>query len=466
MEPGTLYAATARADITPPVGIAHANWGAQAHETAQGVDLALWATVLALRSGDTTAVLVDLDLGGLGAGDATAIREAVAVQNGIPASHVRLAYTHTHSGPSTHTSGGWVKRGAEQVPVFIAALKDKVTGAVWEALQHLEPVRMAAGSGSSKIAVNRRFKTPEGKVVVGHNWEGPVDHEVNVVRFDRHDGSALATLVNYACHPIIVGPYNNLITPDFPGVVKRTVEAAIGGHCLFLQGAAGDVGPVEGCTVRNPLEVYRKLGQRLGYEAVRVAVELESAPRQERYVQTLESGAPLAVYSYESKDVAPVDLRVVTRTARLPLRPFPPFAEAEAEAQQRAGELQALRQQGSEEEIRWAGMRAKRARQAAERSRAYAGKSHAELELHAIRLNNVAIVGTPGEPFVSIGLEVKSSTPFTHTLFSGYSNAGGSYLPMPEDYAHGGYEVDITPYTPEAAAILIDECITLLDELS
>ena len=35
------------------------------------------------------------------------------------------------------------------------------------------------------------------------------------------------------------------MTPEYPGIVKRVVEAALGGHCLFVQGACGDVGPRE-----------------------------------------------------------------------------------------------------------------------------------------------------------------------------------------------------------------------------
>jgi uncharacterized protein YecE (DUF72 family) len=46
-----LLAGVARTDITPPLGIAHAGWGAQSHQRAAGVDLPLWATALALSDG-------------------------------------------------------------------------------------------------------------------------------------------------------------------------------------------------------------------------------------------------------------------------------------------------------------------------------------------------------------------------------------------------------------------------------
>ena len=50
----TLLAGAARADITPPIGIAHANWGAQTHERAAGIDLPLTVTALALGDGEHT----------------------------------------------------------------------------------------------------------------------------------------------------------------------------------------------------------------------------------------------------------------------------------------------------------------------------------------------------------------------------------------------------------------------------
>jgi hypothetical protein len=248
-------------------------------------------------------------------------------------------------------------------------------------------------------------------------------------------------------------------------MVKRVVEAATGATCLFLQGATGDVGPIEGCTSRTPLAVYRKLGTRLGHAAASVAVNLETACKQDRYLRTLESGAPLGVFEYEIQPDQEIVLEVATRTVRMPLKEFPPFEVADAEAKKYAGELQRLHKEGTEDEVRWAGMQAKRSRMRAERSRHYHGKSHIELEIQAIRINDIVIVGMPGEPFVEIGLAIKAGSPFAHTLFSGYSNVGGSYIPMADAYPVGGYEVDVTPFRPEAAQAVIDESLTLLHGL-
>ena len=62
-QPSGLQAGVARTDITPPVGIAHLNWGSQTHVEAQGIDPAgMYATALVLSDGRTKFAMVDIDL--------------------------------------------------------------------------------------------------------------------------------------------------------------------------------------------------------------------------------------------------------------------------------------------------------------------------------------------------------------------------------------------------------------------
>jgi hypothetical protein len=204
----------------------------------------------------------------------------------------------------------------------------------------------------------------------------------------------------------------------------------------------------------------------LGHAAVSIALDLQTAPKQERYMRTLESGAPLGVFEQVPLPDKCVTLRVAHRTVNRPLKKFVPFEEADAEATRDAQELLQLRQANNEAAIRVAGMRAKRSRTLAERSRAYYGKSHTPLEIQAIRINGIVLIGMPGEPFVEIGLAIKAGSPFPHTPFSGYSNVGGSYIPMADVYPVGGYKVNVTPYKPEAAQAVVVETLTLLHDLA
>lgn len=468
-----LKAGIARTDTTPPIGIAHANWGAQVHQRAAGVDLPLWATALALDDGDQTVVIVDVDIINIREPDSNNCQQEIAHRTGLPVENIRMSYTHTHSGP-TGTSGrpSWTTEGTEMVDSYQEQLRHKMAGVAEAAIRNLQPARFETSRGSSSIAVNRRFQRPEdGAVIVGRNWSGPVDQEVKVVRIDTTDGDPLAAIVNYACHPITVGPDGDLITPDFPGVVKRVVEQSTGATCLFLQGATGDIGPIRG-GARNGLNEYHRLGTILGLDASSVWWGTEVPRTVERYEGTLESGAPLAIYHDDLANQPSIgsggQLKVGTREMHLPVKQFHPADELEAEFNQHLADLNRLRETGgSDEEIREKTMLCKRASMRAAQSRQNEGKTHLTLQAQAFVLGgNTALVAIPGEPFVKIGLAVKQQSPFEHTLFSGYSNLGGGYIPMSEDYPFGGYEFEVSPFAEGAAERVIDECVALLNDLS
>ena len=119
---------------------------------------------------------------------------------------------------------------------------------------------------------------PEQKrIVLGRNYGGFTDHVLPVARIDDEHERPIAILVNYACHPTIMAHRNRLITPDFPGPLRRTVEANVGGVCLFLQGAAGDRHPRP--SFSSDAKEYRKIGQLLGLEAAKVAIGLRPSRR-------------------------------------------------------------------------------------------------------------------------------------------------------------------------------------------
>jgi hypothetical protein len=464
-----LYAGVARTDITPPLGIAHAGWGAQTHQRATAIDLPLWATALALSDGAQTVVIVDVDLIYIWDNEAPAVMQAVAGLTGLPQTHIRVSYTHTHSGPINGANwSSWIKEGSEMVPAYDALIQHHVAGVAHAALQRLRPAQIAAGAGQAQIAVNRRFQRPEdGAVVVGRNWSGPVDPEVKVVRIDDEHGQPLAALVNYACHPITVGPDCTAITPDYPGVVKRVVEQNTGATCLFLQGAAGNVGPIRGVARGGQFE-YRRLGAILGSEASRVWWELQPRPSRERYAGTLESGAPLAIYADDPQPEVDTTLRVATRPLNLPLKQLPPPEQLEAEFDDYNARLNELRATGGgEAELLELTMLAKRAGMRADLARRSQGQTHRTFELQVFAIGaSIALVALPGEPFVEIGMAVKRGSPFPNTLFSGYSNIGWAYIPMPDAYPLGGYEVEITPFSPDAAGQIVDESLALLHELA
>jgi neutral ceramidase len=462
----TLLAGVASADITPPIGIAHANWGAQTHERATGIDLPLTVTALALGDGETTSLIIDVDCCWLWDPLFQETLAAVTALTELPEESVRIAYTHTHSGPQAGTAHQWVGAGVEMWEPYQRNVQQVVAGAAWTALGSLQPVRVSAAEGSSNISVNRRFQRPgDGVVVVGRNWEGVRDPAVQVLRFDSLTGDPVAAVVHFGCHPITVGPDNDLITPDYPGVVKQVVGDATGAMSLFLQGAAGDVGPVRGVAF-DGVNQYQRIGTILGLEAAKLWWEADPVKTGEEYLGTLESGAPLARYLDMPLSDEPATVRAARRVVELPAREAEDAAALEAALETHLATLARLRaEDGSDDEIRQETMSVKRAGMRARLYRRLEGCATVPVEIHATSIGDeIALLAVSVEMFAATGLAIKAGSPFAHTLVSGYSGPSCGYLPTADAYPLGGYEIEITPFAPGAAEACVEASVALLRE--
>ena len=97
-----------------------------------------------------------------------------------------------------------------------------------------------------------------------------------------------------------------------------------------------------------------------------------------------------------------------------------------------------------------------------------------DLEVWALRINDIGIVAVNGEPFAELGLEVKRNSPLAHTLFLGYSNGCLGYFPTPEAFDEGGMEVveSVRNYllpsglTPAWGPAIVRTSLELLAELA
>jgi hypothetical protein len=448
-----LTAGAGRSDITPPVGIAHAGWGAATHQRAEGLDMPFFATALYVTDGDLEIAIVDLDMGVLTNEDDAAIRAAVETTSGIKPENLRLSATHTHSGPVNR--GSWLDEGMDLVGPYWDSLPSRVAEAVNTARWAAKPAHVGVGKGTSTINVNRRPALENGILFTGRNWDGVVDHEVGVVAINDTDGNPIATILNYACHPTILGPANKLLSPDYPGTARKVVEQYGGGLCLFLQGAAGNCGPTHGFI--GEVAVAEWLGNRLGLEAARVRLEIDPVPRKERLVEVVQSGADLGMYEDDAAGEPDDTLRVINTTATLPIGQFPSVKDAQAEFDSVVETLNSTRETGTEAEIKLAVSNAKRANFVLSNSKR-TEDGPMGMRVQAMRIGPAALVGIPVEAFCEIGMAVKEASPAAQTLFSGYTNGSLGYMPMADNFEEGGYEVTTTPMAAGAAEETITPC--------
>jgi len=426
-----LSVGVARADITPPVGIKSLGFAARGPLTRYHDPLL--ATALVFVMGSQRAALIGCDLLDLDAGTVQEIRRRINAKTGIPESAITIACTHTHYGPDAHRD-----RADPMVNAYHANLIHVLTGIVEAAAATLRPARIGVGWGASDIGVNRREKLPDGQIILGQNPTGPIDRAVGVLRIDALDGAPLACIVNFQTHPVSQTWQVDHISADYPGSMRVTVEKLIPAPCLFLQGASGNINTA---WMEPSYEPARTLGVRLGCEVVRVWETIQPTPTDQLAVAGQVVDLPRTRYGSPEGAAA-----VVAET------------EQEIETLKAEGAFEGL--------IRWAKKRLTFAQEALDSWKTGELPTPVKAECQAWRIGDLGLVTTPAEVFNEIGAQVKDGSPFTHTFFLGYTNDSIGYIPVPEAYAEGGYEVvHASQVAPEAAGVLIEACIGLLKSL-
>jgi hypothetical protein len=458
-----LKAGAARAVINPPLTMSQGGWGAQTHITPTRIESDFWSTALVLGDGRSAAVVLDLDLCLLTNEQAERIRSAVAAALRIDKRQIRVSTTHTHAGPVVGDSSHTANR--ELLELYFRYITEQCVSAALEAAGRQTVVAVHAEYGLCHIGKNRRQTMDSGRVITGYEPTGETDPTVSVIRFDDESGNVVASIVHYATHPTTLGYTNTEASPDYPGVAKRFVERTVGGICLFLQGATGDIGPGPGGFL-DRIDVVRDIGTMLGCAASQALIEAKSKQFEYSFSEVVESGASLGIWSRERKPLVPEAFQVVSAMVSLPVGPLQPTEELERIGDELVGQLTRLREANAPaEQIREINFQVKRNNMALRKSRNFYGKPTAEIEAHVIRIGDAVLIGIPLEPFSATGKLIREKSPFPYTLFSGYSNGSNGYLATAEAFTYGGYEVMQTAFAPEAADLLAQQIVQLLEKL-
>jgi len=139
-----------------------------------------------------------------------------------------VACTHTHHGPDMLGFWGKPLEGIGGIdPNYAERVRAAVSASQAAAIAAMEPALLRVGSIAAPDFVTN-FRDPE-----------IVDDELSVLRAIRPDGSVIATLCDYPCHPEVVAADNTDVTADFAGHLCRSVEASVGGVAVFAAGALG-----------------------------------------------------------------------------------------------------------------------------------------------------------------------------------------------------------------------------------
>jgi len=189
---------------------------------------------------------------------------------GIPAENILIGVTHTHSAPDAYAfpdEKGNVGADLKYLDWCVVQIADAVNEAI-ENLQNAD-LKIAVGEAKGKIA---------------YNYYAPklYDPRCGVIQAIGNDGKTIATLVNYAIHPEVIGNSRDILSPDMVGPLYDRIEEKAGGMAIFMNGAQGGM-----VTADNRRENGKEASdwaecQRIGFlladEALRI---VNDAPIQE-----------------------------------------------------------------------------------------------------------------------------------------------------------------------------------------
>lgn len=383
-----LQAGVAKSNITPPLGGSMYGYGARGSNVSAGVHDPIFAKAIVLSDGTQKLAVVTLDLGSMPRESTLNIRKLV--QDATDIDTVLLVASHTHSAPSL------VAGFPNQDSPYIGELESKIAEAIAAANDKLQPATIGVGWGRAEEGHNRRWVNDDGTVtMLWGNRERkptkPLDYAVGVIAVDTPAGKPIATLVNFSCHPVVLGPENLLISADYPGAMMGQLENEVGGQAMFVQGAAGDINPFWDKTAPEDgaFEQVTKMGETIAKEVQRVRGEIA---QWETDVQL-----DLARQEYELQQRWDFDDPDAKKSAD------PDFAR-----------IMQYYLDGF-----------KRERNA---------------EVNTVLIGSrIALATFPGEFFVEHGLHLKESSVIKNTFFVGYTNGAVGYFPTIRAAAEGGY---------------------------
>jgi hypothetical protein len=442
-ETTVFCAGAATVKITPAVGTPMA--GYYGKRGVQGVLDDLFAKAVVFNDGKTKVAMVVCDLLGLPRTVVVEARQLIEQKTGIPADHVMISATHTHTGPvipGDSEIDNLVIGNDKHCQEYVRQLPKWIAESVEKADKQASAARVSFGSDKeSGISFIRRFRMKDGSVA----WNpgklnpniiqpiGTIDPQVNVVSVDSFGNPTptskpMLTYVNFANHLDTTGGL--LVSADYPATLAKRLADYKGQGMLtmFANGTCGNI---------NHLDVHSATPQ--------------SGPEEAKRIGTILAGAVLKAYLHLTP-VQDTTLQVRRETVSLPLAPYTEneLREARKIVARNGANATFLEQVKAYRIVDVANQKGK----------------PLDVDVQVIALGrDIAWVALPGEVFVELGKSIKAKSPFRQTNVIELSNGYCYYIPNRSAYAEGQYEVVTSRYAEGAGEMLTATASRLLDEL-
>ena len=399
-----LLAGASSAEYTPEVmkvKISLGGYSARWGKPANSVHDPVRAEALVLKSGENMIAIVTMDIGGISTGLREKILEKLS-GTGINDSNFLITATHSHSAPS----------GFSKHPDYYEFTINQAAKAIKSALANLKPATLRVGQKQVPgLTRNRRdpsYDYGTRRFDSSYDPKNPLnitDDTITVIRVDGQDGKPIALLVNFATHATVLGSDSFAVSADWPGAMKKRLESEFpGAVAMFMNGAQGDQEPV--MLDVEPLSDLQYL-ERIGNDIAEAALPLvkDSQPVNAEPINSL------------------IERNKVKAWVKLYNVPILKSA---------------------------------------------LGKEYSEMPLMAMKAGDVVFMAIPLEAISKIGITLKKSAQgfgYKYPIVAGLANAHFGYCATPDEFARGGYEVNLTAFGKMEAGFVIGEMMLILRQM-
>lgn len=349
----------------------------------------LSARAMALKSNESTVVIVNVDICGLTDVFTGLIKQEIYLKDHLPAEAIFINCSHTHFAPVAQDCLTWQEHSQRPDSSFLySTVKKGIINAIESALKEMTPAELSFGRGTTDIGFNRSLTDhPE-----------LYDNAVDVIKVNYTGKNTESYLFLTACHPVFstAGKLHYTLSANYPGVARKLVEERTGtSNSLFLQGTTGDIDPKDNGEYIT--------GEKLSNEVIAVL------------------GRPM------TKIAGPISCHL--DTIDIPVAPWPKeeIIAYRAENIGKTGDVYA------EKNVKWCDLMFKYYREGTM-------PKSMPVYINTINIGNWKLVGFSRETTTGYGLEVKKFWPDKLISVAGYTNDVSSYLPTHMHLEAGVYE--------------------------
>ena len=173
------------------------------------------------------------------------IRRSIAERTGgkVKVENVAIGSTHTHGGADGYGVWGGLPDW------YRAQVRDSIIASAAEALTAMKPATIEVGSTEARAFNNERRDLYHSTPDYGAVWLQarelalPEDDKAKKKDPPPAEPPVIATLVNYAAHPVVMGDDNTWLHGDWPATASTAMAEELGGVGLVFEGGLGNVSP-------------------------------------------------------------------------------------------------------------------------------------------------------------------------------------------------------------------------------